>query len=117
MVSRRLVLKGLALSALSGLPSSDFGFAISKQKLVTGKETKIFDPADGFAPLTDPLMLTDPTLAKRGNRWWMFLAGRAMNRVSIQLFSASLPEGAPLAAAGWTLTPDPNDKTKIADLA
>src|SRR5262245_28273025 len=82
-----------------------------------GKETKIFDPADGFAPLTDAFILTDPSVIKRGNRWWMYLAGRAMNRESIELFSASLPEGAPLAATGWTPTANANDRTKIAELA
>ena len=82
-----------------------------------GKETKIFDPADGFAPLTDALVLTDSSVVKRGNRWWMYLAGRAMNRESIELFSASLLEGAPFAAAGWTLTARGDDGTKIADLS
>lgn len=117
MINRRSVLKGIALSTLGGLTFADLGFATPQEKIVTGKETKIFDPADGFAPLTDPLTLTDATVARRGNRWWMYLAGRAKNRQSIQLFSASLAEGAPLAATGWTLTADPNDKTKIADLA
>ena len=117
MINRRFVLKGIALSALGGWSFADRGFATSQGKVATGKETKIFDPADGFAPLTDPLILTDATLAKRGNRWWMYLAGRAKNRAGIQLFSASLPEGAPLAATGWTLTADDNDKTKIANLA
>jgi hypothetical protein len=117
MVNRRSVLKGLALTTLAGLPFADRSFAAPQEKIVTGKETKIFDPANGFAPLTDPFILTDATLAKRGNRWWMYLAGRAQNRASIQLFSASLPEDAPLAATGWTLTADGSDKTKIADLA
>ena len=26
---------------------------------LTGKKTKIFDPADGFAPLTDAMEITD----------------------------------------------------------
>jgi hypothetical protein len=84
---------------------------------MTAKETKIFDPADGFTPLTDTLTLTDSSVAKRSNRWWMYLAGRAMNRESIELFSASLPEGAPLAATGWSPTARSDDRTKIADLA
>src|SRR6267142_5227110 len=112
MVNRRSVLQGIALSALGGLQFADLGFATPQGKIVTAKETKIFDPADGFAPLTDLLIVTDATLAKRGNRWWMYLAGRAMNRVSIQLFSAAMPEGAPLAATGWTLTTESNAKTK-----
>jgi hypothetical protein len=82
-----------------------------------GKETKIFDPADGFAPLTDLFTVTDATVAKRADRWWMFLAGKAAGPEGIQLFSASLPQGAPLAATGWRLTSEPGDPTKIAMLA
>src|SRR5438067_191185 len=80
-------------------------------------ETKIFDPADGFAPFTDPVVATDSSVVKRGGRWWMYLAGKVLNREAIQLFSASLPPGAPLSATGWKLTPDPADPTKVAMLA
>jgi hypothetical protein len=117
MINRRSVLKGIALTALGGLPFSDRSFATPQGKTVTAKETKIFDPADGFAPLTDPLTLTDATVAKRGNRWWMYLAGRAKSQSGLQMFSASLPDGAPLSATGWMLTTDANDKTKLAALA
>jgi hypothetical protein len=117
MVNRRRVLKGMAWSVLGGLSLPNLSLARPQGKMATGKETKLFDPADGFAPLRDAYILTDPTLARRGNRWWLYLAGRAQNRVSIELFSASLAEGAPLAATGWTLTADRNDQTKIADLA
>lgn len=78
------------------------------------KETKIFDPADGFAPLTDPWAITDSSVVKRGNQWWMYLAGKVAARSSIDLFSASLPEGAPLSALGWKVTASPQDATKIA---
>jgi len=47
---------------------------------MTGKEIKIFDPAEGFAPFTDPVELTDSTVAKRGDRWWMYLAGEVQAR-------------------------------------
>ncbi len=80
-------------------------------------ETKIFDPEDGFAPLTDPAVVTDSTLAKRDGRWWMYLAGKVMNRPGIQLMSASLPNGAPLAATGWTLTANPNNPAKVDTVA
>ena len=82
-----------------------------------GQETKVFDPADGFAPLTNVVELTDSTLARRGNRWWLYLAGEAIGHEGIRLFSASLPEGAPLAATGWRVTAEPDDPHKIALLA
>ncbi|HEU4387328.1 MAG TPA: hypothetical protein VFV34_05990 [Blastocatellia bacterium] len=82
-----------------------------------GKETKIFDPADGYAPLTDAFAITDSTVVKRDNRWWMYLGGVARGKPATQLFSASLPEGAPLAATGWRVTPDSTDKTRIGLLA
>ena len=85
--------------------------------MMTGKEIKIFDPADGFAPFTNPIELTDSTIAKRGNRWWMYLAGEVQGHEGIQLFSASLPEGAPLASQGWELTADRRDPTHVALLA
>jgi len=93
---------------------------IGKEKIgkeTTGKETKIFDPKDGFAPLTNVIEITDASVAKRGDRWWMYVAGEARGHEGIQLFSASLPAGAPLSAQGWTLTPEPKDPTRIALLA
>lgn len=84
---------------------------------ITAQETKIFDPADGFAPLVGIEEMTDATVVKRGNRWWMYLAGGIHDKPAIQFASASLPEGAPLSASGWKLTVDPKDPTKIAVLA
>jgi len=81
------------------------------------RETRVFDPALGFAPLIDVIEVTDSTLARRGDRWWMYLAGEAAGHEGIRLFSASLPAGAPLGAHGWRLTPDPGDPTRIALLA
>lgn len=81
------------------------------------QETKIFDPADGFAPITDLAEITDPTVGKRGDRWCMFAAGQLRGQHAQHLFSASLPAGAPLSAQGWQLTPLPGDPTKIALLA
>lgn len=79
--------------------------------------TKIFDPADGFAPFVNAAVVTDSTLAQREGRWWMYLAGRLVDHEGIQIFSASLPEGVPLAARGWTLTADPADASRVAVLA
>ena len=117
MITRRSVLKGITLSGLNAVYFTSLNFPPFQKKMMPGKETKIFDPADGFAPITDTVILTDASVALRGNRWWMYLAGRAMNRESIQLFSASLPEDAPLTATGWKLTAKSDDETKIADLA
>jgi len=79
-------------------------------------ETRVFDPALGFAPLEDPVEVTDPTIFQRGDRWWMCVASEVANRPGIQLATASLPAGAPLSATGWTLTPDARDRTRIAVL-
>ena len=80
-------------------------------------ETKIFDPADGFAPVMNVHELTDAAVVKRDNRWWMYLAGETTDSGNKQLFSASLPQNAPLSATGWQLTTQTDDNTKIAELA
>jgi hypothetical protein len=81
------------------------------------RTTKVFDPANGFAGVTNVTELTDATLARRGDRWWMYLAGEALGHEGIRLFSATLPPGAPLAASGWNVTTEPHDPKKIALLA
>ncbi len=81
------------------------------------RKSKIFDPADGFARFVGIGELTDATVAKRGNTWWMYLAGEVHGHEAIQLFSASLPANAPLASTGWKLTPLPDDLTRISPLA
>jgi len=83
----------------------------------TLRKTKIFDPADGFAPLTDPGNVTDATIFYRDGRWWMVLAGTVIGKPSIHLFIASLPQGTPLSPTGWTLTPNQHDSAKIALLS
>jgi hypothetical protein len=81
------------------------------------REIKVFDPADGYAPLTNVDEMIDATLARHGDQWWMYLAGGIHGHPAIQVASASLPPGAPLAATGWRLTPEPRDPTKLAVLA
>jgi hypothetical protein len=78
------------------------------------RETKIFDPADGYGSLSDPIAVTDSTVVKRGKRWWMYLAGKLKGPGATHLFSASLPDGAPLSASGWNLTPEAKDSSRIA---
>ncbi len=80
------------------------------------KETKVFDPADGFGALTGVSEVTDASVVKRGDRWWMYLACDLAGQ-GIQLTSASLPAGRPLSAGGWTLSSEPGDPTRVALLA
>jgi len=84
---------------------------------MTGTETKVFDPADGFGALADVVEVSDPTVAKRGNQWWLYAASEVAGRPGIQLVSASLPDGAPLSASGWTVTADSRDPHRVALLA
>jgi hypothetical protein len=67
------------------------------------RETKIFDPRDPAIGLNGAELL-DSTVIQRDNQWWMFLAGQANGYGATDLFSASLPSGAPLSAQGWTPT-------------
>jgi hypothetical protein len=72
--------------------------------LFRGKETKIFDPQN--APGGSGEELLDASVVRRGNQWWMYLAGQASGYGPTQLFSASLDPGAPLSAVGWKLSRD-----------
>lgn len=70
-----------------------------------GNETKIFDPRDETTG-SRGAEVTDATVVKRGDRWWMYVAGQALGYGPTQIYSASLRAGAPLSAEGWTLTRD-----------
>ena len=67
-----------------------------------GKETKVFDPRDP-ATGSGGAEVLDASVVKRGDQWWMVLAGQAHGFGPPQLFSASLSPAAPLSASGWTL--------------
>jgi hypothetical protein len=69
---------------------------------MTRKETKVFDPLDA-ATGSGGAEVLDASVVNRGGQWWMVLAGQAHGFGPPQLFSASLPPGAPLSALGWTL--------------
>jgi hypothetical protein len=72
----------------------------SLKKRLSGTEVKIFDPRD---PSTGAEVL-DPTIVKRSDQWWMYLAGQAHGCGATEIYSASLPPNAPLSATGWELT-------------
>jgi hypothetical protein len=69
------------------------------------RETKIFDPRDAETG-SGGAELADATVVKRADRWWMYMAGQAHGYGPTELYSASLPPGAPLSAQGWVLTRD-----------
>ena len=70
------------------------------KKLLSGAEFKIFDPRDPSSASCGAELL-DSSVAKRGDRWWMYLAGQAEQVGAPDIFSATLPAGAPLTATGW----------------
>jgi hypothetical protein len=81
---------------------------------VTGTHTRIFDAGKGYGSVTNLRILVDCTVAHRLGRWWMYACGVEKGSREIQLFSASLPEGAPLSAEGWVLTTDAGEPARPA---
>lgn len=63
---------------------------------------KLFDMMAGLAP-TNLLGLGDPDVHKIDDRWWMFFGGFHTGFKN-NLFSASLPPGAPLSSDQWAIT-------------
>jgi hypothetical protein len=78
---------------------------LPNRKNFSGSEVKIFDPRD---PVTgsERAELVDASVVKRGDQWWMYLAGQIGGYGPTDIYSASLPVGAPLAATGWQLNRD-----------
>ncbi|MBV8569776.1 MAG: hypothetical protein JO319_04130 [Acidobacteriaceae bacterium] len=68
-------------------------------------ESKIFDPRDPETGSAGAELL-DATVVRRGDQWWMYLAGQAAGYGPAELYSASLMPGAPLSATGWKPTRD-----------
>lgn len=81
---------------------------------MTGTHTRIFDAGKGYGSVTNLRILVDCTVVQRQGRWWMYACGVEKGSREIQLFSASLPEGAPLSATGWALTTDEKDPARPA---
>ncbi len=80
--------------------------------MATAVHTTIFDAGKGYGSIRGLRTLVDCTIAKRDGRWWMFACGVERTSPEIQIYSASLPEGAPLSAAGWSITPDEDESSK-----
>lgn len=72
-------------------------------------EFKIFDPRDPSTP-SCPAELLDSSVVKRGDRWWMYLAGQAEQFGPPDIFSATIPPGAPLNQTAWKPTRGENGK-------
>jgi hypothetical protein len=66
-------------------------------------ERKVFDPRDPSAG-SGGAELADPTVIQRSGQWFMYVAGQARGHGATDIYNASLPAGAPLAAVGWNLT-------------
>lgn len=64
------------------------------------KQSKIFDPRDQSTAAYGSELL-DASVSKRGEQWWMVLAGQAQGYGATDLYSAELPKGASLSPEGW----------------
>ncbi|MFD0560138.1 hypothetical protein FB566_4132 [Stackebrandtia endophytica] len=70
-----------------------------------------FDMLTGLRPVRNVLGVSDPDVHKLDGRWVMFLGGMT-NRLKVQLFTATLPIGAPLSSGEWSLVTDPKRPTR-----
>jgi len=70
---------------------------------LSGTELKVFDPRDSSTK-SGGAELSDPSIVKRGDQWWMYLAGQAHGYGATEIYSASLPARTALSATGWKLT-------------
>jgi hypothetical protein len=84
-------------------------FMTRLRKPELGTETKIFDPRDASTGSCGAELL-DASVIRRGEQWWMYLAGQPGGNGPTEIFSASLPVGDSLAATGWNLTRDASGK-------
>ena len=84
---------------------------------MSAHHTRIFDAGAGYGSLTLLKTMVDCTVVRREGRWWMYTCGVETTRWEIDMYSASLADGAPLSAGGWTITADADDPRKPAVLA
>lgn len=73
-------------------------------KISAVSTVKVFDSGDGFGAIKNLATLTDASVARIGDQWWLFLAGMDRTSRTIRLFSATLPPGAPLSDLHWSIT-------------
>ena len=83
----------------------------ARKVIPSGIESKVFDPRDP-ATGSGGAELSDACVVKRGDQWWMYLAGQANGYGATDLYSASLPPDAPLSAQTWALTREADGKLK-----
>ena len=74
------------------------------RKPASRNEIKIFDSRDASTGLGGA-ELTDATVVQRNEQWWMYLAGQARGYGATDIYSATLPPGAPLSATGTYFMP------------
>ncbi|MQA15845.1 MAG: hypothetical protein GEV09_17320 [Pseudonocardiaceae bacterium] len=69
---------------------------------------QLFDVAAGFGPIRNLVAAADPDVQWIGDRWWMFFGAANVvaegSSFAVNLFTASLPSGAPLSSPDWTIT-------------
>ena len=75
----------------------------------------LFSMVDGMAPVTNVLGVSDPDVHRIDGRWTMYLGGFT-TRLRVELFSATLPAGAPIGSDGWTLTTQPGSARRALPL-
>ena len=80
-------------------------------------KTRIFDECQGYGPISNLGTFTDTTVVKRGDTWWMYGSGFDKDLEDLNIYSASLPIGAPLSAVGWNIIIDPADSSKAQPIA
>lgn len=74
----------------------------SRQTSASGSETKIIDPRDPSTGSRGAELL-DPSLVKRGDQWWLYLAGQEHRYGATDIYCASLAPGATLSPYGWKI--------------
>jgi hypothetical protein len=134
MISRRNLIQGMLAGAgcLAVSPGSPPFTLLGKGDLrsrgegresggtvvpVPGSVAAVFDGRRGYGTIANIHNFTDATIAKRGERWWMFGAGLVQDSgFHINLLSASWEPHVALGAKGWTIATKAGDPTKAAEL-